>query len=99
MSSCALRSIFDGTAPHLNQWPHGEGIGWAFNIYIIVLCLNTGKPIVSFTTSSNEAPAAASAVAIGLMTEFESDLIRSRTKAAVAAAAAASKMKCRLAYS
>lgn len=32
-------AIFGGTAPYLNQWLYGAGVGWVFNCYIIVLCL------------------------------------------------------------
>ncbi|MFD6673223.1 MFS transporter [Rhodococcus zopfii] len=39
-------AIFGGTAPYLNQWLYGEGLGWAFNVYIIVLCL-IGMAVVS----------------------------------------------------
>ncbi|MGW8537944.1 MFS transporter [Rhodococcus qingshengii] len=39
-------AIFGGTAPYLNQWLYGEGIGWAFNVYIIALCL-IGMIVVS----------------------------------------------------
>ena len=39
-------AIFGGTAPYLNQWLYGEEIGWAFNVYIIVLCL-IGMAVVS----------------------------------------------------
>lgn len=35
-------AVFGGTAPYLNQLLIGRGIGWAFSVYIMVLCVLTG---------------------------------------------------------
>lgn len=35
-------AVFGGTAPYLNQLLLSLDIGWAFNVYIIVLCVATG---------------------------------------------------------
>jgi MHS family alpha-ketoglutarate permease-like MFS transporter len=32
-------ALFGGTAPYLNTWFNSLQLGWAFNIYIIVICL------------------------------------------------------------
>lgn len=39
-------AVFGGTAPLLNSWLYGAGLGWIFNGYIILLCL-TGLAIVT----------------------------------------------------
>jgi MHS family alpha-ketoglutarate permease-like MFS transporter len=35
-------AVFGGSSPYLNQLLVGQGIGWAFSIYIMVLCAFTG---------------------------------------------------------
>ncbi|RIK07968.1 MAG: MFS transporter [Acidobacteria bacterium] len=35
-------AVFGGTAPYLNQLLIGRGLGWAFSVYIMVLCVLTG---------------------------------------------------------
>ena len=35
-------AVFGGSSPYLNQLLVGQGIGWAFSIYIMVLCVFTG---------------------------------------------------------
>lgn len=35
-------AVFGGSSPYLNQLLVGQGIGWAFSVYIMVLCAFTG---------------------------------------------------------
>lgn len=35
-------AVFGGSSPYLNQLLVGQGIGWAFSVYIMVLCALTG---------------------------------------------------------
>ncbi|MGF7121572.1 MFS transporter [Rhodococcus sp. TAF43] len=35
-------AVFGGSSPYLNQLLVGQGIGWAFSVYIMVLCVFTG---------------------------------------------------------
>uniref|UniRef100_UPI00333F4725 MFS transporter n=1 Tax=Castellaniella defragrans TaxID=75697 RepID=UPI00333F4725 len=32
-------ALFGGTAPYLISWSYGRGLGWAFNTYLVVVCL------------------------------------------------------------
>ncbi len=40
-------AVFGGSSPYLNQLLVGQGIGWAFSIYIMVLCAFTGIACMS----------------------------------------------------
>lgn len=35
-------AVFGGSSPYLNQLLVGQGIGWAFSVYIMILCALTG---------------------------------------------------------
>lgn len=41
-------ALFGGTAPYLNSWFYSNGIGWMFNVYVVVVCLVSAAVVATW---------------------------------------------------
>ncbi len=41
-------ALFGGTAPYLNSWLYSQGLGWAFNAYVVVVCLISAAVVATW---------------------------------------------------